>query len=121
MAGSYVIRVENTLSNTGSMDYLSLPNELIKTEHWRSFLVGTWDMVILPTHLRFLNWFLSVRKETLATKKSASIYCSNFFLKNLQALIHNQLSFYFEHNNLMSELQYGFRVGDPQLMQRRKL
>ncbi len=100
------------------MDYFSLSNKLIK----RSIEYIQQPLAFIFSRCLELGYFadsLKVSKVIPIYKKGDKQLPQNYrpvsivpiFSKVFESLMHNQLSFYFESNDLMSDSQYGFRVG----------
>lgn len=115
---SEVVRVVNKLSNSGSMDYFSLSNKIIKrtVEYIQQPLAFIFSKCL---EFGYFADALKVSKVIPIYKKGDKHMPKNYrpvsivpiLSKVFEALMHNQLSSYFENNNLMSESQYGYRVG----------
>ncbi len=113
-----VVRVVKQFSNSKSLDVFHLSNKVVKS----TISYVQVPLAFILSKCLEVGYFadsLKVSKVIPIYKKGDKHLPQNYrpvsivpiFSKLFEALMHKQLSYYFEHFNLLSDSQFGFRAG----------
>lgn len=118
IASTDVIKVVSKFSNSNSMDYYWLSNSIVK----QTIHIVSEPLAFIFNNCLSEGYFapsLKISKVIPVFKKGDRNLPQNYrpisiipiFSKILESLMYNQLSYFFESQNLFSECQHGFRQG----------